>query len=90
MSVDFRYPNITGASEKEQLTQIKSFLRQLVDQLNYAFSVLEGGTAGQSGQDSSSYDALKNQLMTEIQRLNNRINGLTAAQSDEQTANEEE
>ena len=28
------YPHITGSAE-EQLAQIKSFLRQLVDQLNY-------------------------------------------------------
>lgn len=32
---NFRYPNITGRSEKEQLAQIKSYLHQLVDQLNY-------------------------------------------------------
>lgn len=38
--MDFRYPNITGKSEKEQLEQMKRFLRQLVDQLNYAFSVI--------------------------------------------------
>ena len=38
--MDFRYPNITGKSEREQLEQMKRFLRQLVDQLNYAFSVI--------------------------------------------------
>lgn len=38
--MDFRYPNITGKSEKEQLEQMKRFLRQLVDQLNYVFSVI--------------------------------------------------
>lgn len=40
MSMNFRYPNITGGSDKEQLEQIKRYLRQLVDQLNYAFSVI--------------------------------------------------
>ena len=30
-----RYPNINAASEREQLNQIKSYLRQLVDNLNY-------------------------------------------------------
>lgn len=35
MSMNLRYPNITALSEKEQLVQIKSYLRQLVDQLNY-------------------------------------------------------
>lgn len=38
--MNFRYPNITGASDKEQLEQMKRYLRQLVDQLNYAFSVI--------------------------------------------------
>ena len=38
--MDFRYPNITGKSEREQLEQMKRFLRQLVDRLNYAFSVI--------------------------------------------------
>lgn len=40
MSVNFRYPNITGGSDKEQLEQMKRYLRQLVDQLNYAFSLI--------------------------------------------------
>ena len=35
MSMNIRYPNITGATEREQLFQMKSYLRQLVDQLNY-------------------------------------------------------
>lgn len=38
--MNFRYPNITGSSDKEQLEQMKRYLRQLVDQLNYAFSVI--------------------------------------------------
>ncbi len=40
MSMNFRYPNITGGSDKEQLEQMKRYLRQLVDQLNYAFSII--------------------------------------------------
>ena len=38
--MNFRYPNITGSSDKEQLEQMKRYLRQLVDQLNHAFSVI--------------------------------------------------
>ena len=86
--INFRYPSITGNSEREQLAQIKSFLRQLVDDLNYAFSVI--GDGSQSGQPDQAYKDLKNQLDTEIQRLNNRINGLTSAQSGEETAEEEQ
>ena len=38
---DIRYPNITGRTEAERLRQMESYLRQLVDQLNYALSQLE-------------------------------------------------
>lgn len=38
---NIRYPNITGKTEAEQLAQMKSYLIQLVDQLNWALSVLE-------------------------------------------------
>lgn len=38
MGTELRYPNITGASEREQLVQLKSYLHQLVDQLQYALN----------------------------------------------------
>lgn len=45
MSINFRFPNINGLTETEQLKQIKSYLHQLVEQLNWAMSVLESGSA---------------------------------------------
>ena len=36
-----RYPNITGATEAAQLMQLKSYLHQLVDQLNIAMADVE-------------------------------------------------
>jgi hypothetical protein len=36
MSVELRFPNITGATEREQLSQVKSYLHQLVEQLQWA------------------------------------------------------
>lgn len=45
MSINFRFPNINGSTETEQLKQIKSYLHQLVEQLNWAMSVLESGSA---------------------------------------------
>ena len=74
MSVNFRYPNITAPTEKEQLAQIKSFLRQLVNDLNYAFSVIEAGNAVAH---NGAYEELKNTMVTEIQRLDSRINNLS-------------
>ena len=44
MSVEIRLPNITGDSPGVQLAQIKSYLYQMVEQLNYALSTMESGT----------------------------------------------
>ena len=49
MSVNFRYPNITGRTEREQLDQMKSYMYQMVDQLNYAMHNQSG--SGQAGAD---------------------------------------
>lgn len=45
MSINIRFPNITGKSEAEQLTQVKSYLHQLAEQLNWALSTIEAGTS---------------------------------------------
>ena len=37
----YRYPNITGEDPRKQLEQLKSYLFQLVDQLNYTLEQLE-------------------------------------------------
>ena len=57
MSINIRYPNITGLSEKEQLAQVKSYLHQLVDQLNYALPNIgtgDGEKQTESTQSASS------------------------------------
>ena len=47
MGYDLRLPNIKGATEKERLTQVESYLRQLVEQLQWAMNSLElVGTSG--------------------------------------------
>lgn len=51
MSINIRYPNITAFSEREQLAQVKSYLHQLVDQLNNELPNL--GTGGNSTQTAS-------------------------------------
>lgn len=78
MSVNFRYPNITGVSDREQLAQIKSYLLQLVDQLNYAFGATELSAVASDGQSGNQiYDELKNLFMQEIQRINKRIDQMS-------------
>lgn len=46
MSIDIRYPNITGKTEAEQMGQVKSYLHQLVDQLTWAFNSVESYQSG--------------------------------------------
>lgn len=45
MGLDLRMPNITGTTEREQLAQVKSYLLQLVPQLQWALSTLETSSA---------------------------------------------
>lgn len=45
MIMDLRLPSITGATEKEQLSQIRAYLYQLVPELQFALSTVESGTA---------------------------------------------
>lgn len=48
MSINIRFPNITGHTEAEQLAQIKSYLHQLVEQLNWALPAIESGSGSAS------------------------------------------
>lgn len=54
MSMEIRLPNITASREAEQISQIKSYLIQLVHQLNWAFETLEKAVseASASGEPS--------------------------------------
>ena len=67
--MNIRYPNITASSEREQIAQIRSWLHQLVDQLNYA--PLESGTSAvASGQNmEQAYHELRAMILREIQKL---------------------
>ena len=46
MSIDLRYPNITGKTEREQLAQLKSYMHQLVGQLQWAFNTIDTPNSG--------------------------------------------
>lgn len=85
--MNIRYPSISGATDREQLTQIKSYLYQLVGQLNYALSFVTGGdgaqeaSVGSNGSDpyevrsgEVQYSDLRALLAQELQRAENLIN----------------
>lgn len=38
---DIRYPNITGRTPEEQITQLKGYLYSLAEQLNFQLRTLE-------------------------------------------------
>ena len=44
--IELRYPNIQGKTEAEQLVQVKSYLHQLVEQLNWAMKTVESAQGG--------------------------------------------
>ena len=46
MSINIRFPNITGHTEAEQLVQVRSYLHQLVEQLNWALTNIQTGSIG--------------------------------------------
>ena len=55
MGINLRFPNITGTSEREQLAQMRSYLHQLVGELQWALNnVSEGVVYSPSGGSSSS------------------------------------
>ena len=44
--MDIRLPNITGKTEAEQIAQIRSYLHQLVEQLNWGLNTVESYQSG--------------------------------------------
>lgn len=80
MSFDFRYPNITGLSEKEQLTQLKSYMHQLVDQLNWAFNSID--TSSGNGSTSTPRYVVAPGGKMDAQASFNAIKGLIIKSAD--------
>lgn len=50
MGVQIKTPNITAGSDRERLMQIQSYLYQMAQQLQWAFSTIETGTGNVSQQ----------------------------------------
>lgn len=46
MSFDIKLPNISGKTEAEQLSQLRSYLYEMAGQLNWALNTLESGQNG--------------------------------------------
>ena len=84
MSINFRYPNITGTSDHEQIDQIKSYLYQLVEQLNYALTTLgsvETESTDEKKSSGQSYSELEAFLAQRFSWIDYRLNQLSDIQA---------
>ena len=74
--MNIRLPNITASSEREQLMQVKSYLLQLAQELNWALATIEAGTsAGNTAakKQSSGSAVTKEDLTTSYNELRSLI-----------------
>lgn len=91
MSVNIRYPQITGLNDKEQLKQIKSYLYQLVDQLNFAIPNASGGS-GQTIEvqgEQVSYYELRSMILKAINEIDQKFAKLSDKMESEYVKDEE-
>ena len=79
--MNIRYPKITAGSEREQIAQIRSWLHQLVDQLNYAMP--EGGSGAAQTYEVQgaelSYHELRALIMKELKEVQASFERLSAS-----------
>ena len=71
--MNIRLPNINAATEKDQLIQVKSYLHQLAQELNWALSSLESSTAKYTGKKVSSGAVTKEEMTTSFNELRSLI-----------------
>ena len=71
--INIRLPNITGATEKEQLLQVKSYLHQLVGELNWALGSIEAGGGTAVANQATGSSVTKSELATSYNELRSLI-----------------
>lgn len=89
MSINIRFPNITAFNEREQIAQIKSYLHQLVQQLNNELPNLGSGDGSTKTASSSatyevqggelSYYELRSLVVQELQKVEKMMEDLEQA-----------
>lgn len=82
MTGNFRYPNINGATAREQIDQIRSYLFQLVTELNFMISTI-GATpdaeASASYVATADFQRYQEEVATKMNRLQRSIEELKQA-----------
>lgn len=73
--INIRLPNITAATEREQLLQVKSYLHQLVGELNWALASIESGssTSTTAAKQASGVGVSKQEMTTSYNELRSLI-----------------
>lgn len=71
--INIRLPSITAATDREQLLQIKSYLHQLVTDLNFALSTIESGNSTVAAKTTSGNAVTKEDLETSFNDLKSLI-----------------
>ena len=68
--INIRFPNITANTEQGQLLQVKSYLQQLAQELNFALSAIESGNNAQVAKKNASGNAVtKEEMATSFNEL---------------------
>ena len=57
-----RLPKITGKTEREQLDQIKSYLKQLIPELQFALNHIESRLPSASTAKSETHSSISNNI----------------------------
>lgn len=74
--INIRLPNITANTEQGQLLQVKSYLHQLVQELNFALSSIESGNStvtAAANKQASGNAVTKSELLTSYNELRSLI-----------------
>ena len=71
--INIRLPNITAPTEREQLIQVKSYLHQLVQELNWALTSIESGSSTTAAKQASSVGVSKQEMTTSYNELRSLI-----------------
>lgn len=78
--INIRLPSITAATERDQLLQMKSYLHQLVQELNWALSSIESGSNTEvTNKKGASGTVTKDDLTTSFNELKSLITKSAAA-----------
>ena len=72
--INIRLPNITAQTEREQLLQVKSYLHQLANELNWALSSIESGSSTSAvAKKSTGNSVTKEEMETSFNELRSLI-----------------